>query len=575
MLNPWWERWPERLEYELQALDEAGIPYARDEAAYAAGVLQLRVSLVVGGERLALIAVFPDSYPYFRFEIYAPDLALDHHQNSLEKNLCLIGQSTANWRVGDTLAAFLQERLPTVLETGRSDNLAAVTGQEEPQAEPFSAYYQYTAPTMALVDSTWELDQAHTRGKLLVGVEWKSVWLRGAILEVQADDGQVLAAADSALAERYPRSIKARWIRCSAPIEEKNPGQFIAQLAEQDPSLGSPKWVPVDDGSIDIIGVVFPEETGWRQAGFGWIFVVRAKGRSINGGKGYVTYFARAGRAGRADLAERVPELAPLTGCCVAVIGLGGLGAPSALEFARAGVGELRLLDYDVVEPGTIVRWPLGLRAAGFAKTEILKQFLGVEYPFTRVVTWHHRIGGTRKDASPEAGESDLIVVEQVLDGVDLVYDATAEEGVHYFLDRLCWERQIPYLCVSSTNGAWGGRIVRVRPGLNAGCWSCYLCAEADGSIPMPPAAPGSGVQPLGCASPTFTGAGFELAQFTLSGVRLAVSTLTGSHAAGYGEAGWDIAIGALRGDQGQLIPPQWQTFPLKQHPSCPVCGAR
>ena len=66
--------------------------------------------------------------------------------------------------------------------------------------------------------------------------------------------------------------------------------------------------------------------------------------------------FVKAGRASRRDLTLRMPELTPLADKVVAVFGLGCIGGPSALEFARAGVGELRVLDHDAVDPGTIGR---------------------------------------------------------------------------------------------------------------------------------------------------------------------------------------------------------------------------
>jgi molybdopterin/thiamine biosynthesis adenylyltransferase len=46
----------------------------------------------------------------------------------------------------------------------------------------------------------------------------------------------------------------------------------------------------------------------------------------------------------------------------VGVVGLGALGAPVVLELAKNLTGELRILDGDHVDAGTIVRWPVGSR---------------------------------------------------------------------------------------------------------------------------------------------------------------------------------------------------------------------
>ena len=107
-------------------------------------------------------------------------------------------------------------------------------------------------------------------------------------------------------------------------------------------------------------------------------------------------FFVRAGRAGRADLTARIPELSCLYEKTIIVIGLGCLGAPSVLEFARCGVGEIRIIDNDTVEAGTIVRWPFGLTSVGKLKTEAISDFIKANYPFTNIVPFSKRIGAVR-----------------------------------------------------------------------------------------------------------------------------------------------------------------------------------
>lgn len=117
MLKPWWDLWPGRLEYELAALDAAGIRYERDARALARGKIALRLKVPLGSEVLNIEAKFPEVYPYTRFELFAPGLNLPHHQNPFSKSLCLIGRATRNWNVDDTLAQFIQNRLPLVPAT--------------------------------------------------------------------------------------------------------------------------------------------------------------------------------------------------------------------------------------------------------------------------------------------------------------------------------------------------------------------------------------------------------------------------------------------------------------------------
>lgn len=576
---PWWERWPGRLEDELNRLDRAGIAYELNDDAFRAGVVRLVVNLEVGDEHHRLVVDFPELYPDVRFEVYAPDLNLAHHQHPFAKNLCLLGRDSGNWLPSDTLATFLQERLPIVLQTGRSEDAAEVAGLEEEQAEPFTDYYIFQPSAMLLVDSSWVIDPTIPKGKLLIGIVSYGPSLRGAVLEVSDEYGVILARADEALVRRYASAskLRGRWIRSAAEIRKEHGKGFLAELNACDPRILTTMWQPVGKRQVDIVGVLFPEETAVRQTGDGWVFLERVRDR----GNRSDSTLIRAGYAGRRDLAARSPELAMLGERRVAVFGLGALGMPSALALARAGVGELRVLDFDTVDPGTTSRWPFGLEAAGRLKTDVLKDFLAVEYPHTVVTPYAHRLGGLRflpPDPSNLASArilppefSDSHVLESIFDGVDLVYDATAEEGFHPILDRLCRERGVPYIVVSGTNGAWGGTIVRTRPG--TGCWHCFLAAQLDGTIPVPVEAPSGHVQPVGCASPTFTGAGVDLEAVAQMGVRLSLGTVVGARPDGYPDSDWDVGVGDFRSGEGQLIPPAWQTFALAPRPGCAICG--
>ena len=394
MIASWWERFPGRLEMELAALDAAGIRYVLDEDARRDGVIQLRIDLEVGGQRHALLAVYPDCYPYTRVEVRAEDLTLNHHQHPFAKNICLIGRATANWLPRETLAHHLMTRFPIAIATGNSDDRAMALGREEEQAEPFSDYYTYESGSIVLIDGSWEIDPAVTSGKLRIGVERLDPLLRGVVLEVRDDAGNRLAGIDETLAKRYSQVLLGSWVRCPHPVNEGDPNQFRTALKSMCAQFVAPR--PHGDGShrLSIVGVLFPEETGWREVGDGWVFHVHAKSPKIPNPRREAQYFARPGRAGQQDLQQRVPELACLAQCKIAVIGLGGIGAPSALEFARAGVGELHLLDHDDVDPGTAVRWPRGFQAAGLLKTVALEQVVSADYPYTRVVTYPRRLGG-------------------------------------------------------------------------------------------------------------------------------------------------------------------------------------
>jgi hypothetical protein len=275
--GPWWERWPGRLECELAALDAAGIRWELDEAARARGVLSLALVVPTDEGNLTLRIVFPDLYPYFRFLAYAPTLDLPYHQNPFERNLCLIPRRTHYWDTTDTVAGQLLRQLPKLIATARSTDPPAEEGIEHPQAEPISEYYRYQ-PSMLLVQSDWTVSRTHRYGQLLIGTQTPlahraECLIRGAILEVRAEDGTVLCHADEQLRAAYAgRTLDGLWARVDHPIRESHEGKFIEELIRLQPHVSHPRPNHVEEGWLRIWGVLFPEQVAYRSVGDGWVF---------------------------------------------------------------------------------------------------------------------------------------------------------------------------------------------------------------------------------------------------------------------------------------------------------------
>lgn len=281
-------------------------------------------------------------------------------------------------------------------------------------------------------------------------------------------------------------------------------------------------------------------------------------------------YFTRAGWTPTDNVSARAPELHPLRDRTIAHFGVGCLGGPSALEFARAGVGELRILDDDHVDPATIVRWPFGLSAAGLPKVQVISEFIEKNYPATRVIAMRHRLGAARGPKGE--GRSDLEVMEQMTAGASILFDATAEIGVQHYLSDVAAKQGIPYVSVVGTYGGWGGEVVCITPGRTEGCWMCYRHAIEDASIPVCPSDPNGKIQPRGCGDVTFTAAGFDMTQVALMAVRTAVAVLCRGAPGGYPAAPWDVLTLKFRDESGQLIVPETRGHHLPRHAQCPRC---
>ena len=584
----WWERHPGRLEYELQSLTAAGVTFSVDAAAKDGGLLRLSASVdVPGWGPVDVVVTFPDAYPYVRPEVAAPDLVLPHHQHPFAGNLCLIGRSSRQWRVGDTLAWLLTQQLPKTLKAGDAE---PDPGQdrdalpEERQAEPFTDYYSCAPAAVMLIDSAWSVPDEARAGSFTFALDGPlppatdgGLRTLGVIADIRTDAGETVAAAETRLVAPFsgPR-LTGRWCRLDdVPLVDS--AQALWDAAAQ----VDPLPVPRGPTGIQVRAVIIPEETEWREQGDGWVFIVRQQGqvaqqrpqRGRRGGgrpqlpnrapDGY--WLVRAGRAGPEDFAARVPELRGLDAADVVVAGVGAVGSSIVEQLTRAGVGRFRVVDSDVLHPGNLVRHAGRFAHVGMPKASVASAIASDISPYTTVTPCTWRLGTVRPHPTQQ---SDHQVINDALDGADLLIDATAELGLQPWLAAEALERGIAYLGVSATNGAWGGLVALLTPD-TAGCWNCLQHHMNQGTIAPPPAAPTGQVQPAGCADPTFTGSGFDLCHVSLQAARVAVGYLLRNVEGGYPSPPGDVDVLALRDASGTATMPTWTSHILTQHPAC------
>lgn len=565
-MKPWWELWPERLEWELNALRSAGVDYKILEQDLKTGALRLSFPYSVNGEVVALEAAFPCFYPYTRCEIIAPELALRWHQNPYNRNLCLLGRATANWDTENSLATFLAMQLPKVLSAARTEDREEAKYKEESQAEPLTFFLPYPRGSVVFVMDDREVPGDAELGHMHFRVAASQTEFRAVASAVFGKSRKVIfEVEENPFLRGFPKRFEGYWYRSTLSPAGMSADEFLRKLAVEHPPVAMPKWAEFNGGRYELIGVRIPEESAWRELGESWLFILRLELRQKANKRALLQkHFIRTARASRSQMQARIPELSVLPSKKIAIIGLGCMGGPSAIECARAGVGEVRLMDDDSVEPGTTVRWPLGFSAVGRAKADALQSFIENNFPYSKV-----RAGVFRMGAVPGIGGTSLEEYQAFLEDVDLIYDATAEEGINYLLSELARDMNIPYVGLSTTWGGWGGRVWTIRPGENAGCWYCLRKWIDDEKIPVPPECPNGLISIPGCGDPTFTGASFDTSMIPLMAVRTAVSILS-EGTGGYPGPSWDVVNVRLRNEDGSLCLPQWQDFKLPVHPECP-----
>lgn len=557
-MQPWFEERPERLDYELQALSAAGYSYTLDDAKKAAGIIEITVQFPLNGDLHPLKALFPDSYPYLPMSILGSTLPHGRHICPSSGSLCLLQNPHSTWSIKDTLAGMLNNQVNDIIRA-HIDPTNAVEAQDGAQR---SGQYFYT-PESVILTSDWTIPKEHSYGTLIIGLERRfeaDKPVRGAVLEVQDSKGNPLAQLDKRISQRYGVRIRGRWVRLAAPPDgrEDGPGP-LADGVNVANSLSAPKL----DGGVDIVGLLFPEESSRGVMVENWLFTIRAASKD----KSIQNYsLSRTDCLDQANMMARVASLIPLASKKVLVVGLGSVGSMIAWQLARAGIGQLSLIDHDFVQVGNMPRWLLGLPYVGRGKASGLGEFLNLSYPYTS--TWYvdYKLGAPRQNVE---ATGDGKILEMVMQDVDLVIDATAEWGVSHMLSDICQSQGVAYIWATGTPGSRGGVVGRVIPGETKGCWKCFQHHQSAGSIITPVQDDLPEIQPKGCFHPTFTGTGFDMDEVSLAAVRLAASTLCNDQSDTYPALGWDVGIVNLWDGQGKPIAPAWTTYDLAQHPEC------
>lgn len=550
--RPWFERFPERFAGEREGMERRG--FALDENVLSQNSRVEFIGRSRTNPNLELVVSFPDSFPSKPPHVHTPKVSiLRRHQRPDTREICTFGPSRGRWVASLSGTAAIDEA---------EEVIAAVTAPElsvknylDDVPEPASALYLYESDTSilippaiaAFVTEMPEGSSANFRGRF---ENWPGTTVsrygkgRGIITEIgQKPTINAEAWHQNVLPRRDPVEINGRVVRVAAPpplamgLQEFN--NWLQQLGEE---------------RSDWMAFVFPEQAGnstsYRLA---WLFV-RSKQKVE-----LIRSFAMDG----GGLGARVPGLSSLSEKTLVFVGCGSLGSKIAASLAATGVDHFGLVDFDYLEPDNAVRHESGINLFGVPKVLALHNRLFELNPkvLSNTKMLPIVIGGTNELKK----EKEL---QSALAGASLVVDTTGDHGVSRFLNDICAELNVPQLYASVTNGAWGGEVVRVIPGVTA-CWMCWL-VQYEFSRPPAEPAPEAGVFAPGCDQPTFTGASYDLNVVAGLASSLAVDTLLIDDECRRHYEG-DYIRWQLRDFEGRFIP-RAEILPVSKREVCSFC---
>ena len=175
----------------------------------------------------------------------------------------------------------------------------------------------------------------------------------------------------------------------------------------------------------------------------------------------------------RYDRHLRLPEIGArgqrrLDSSSIVLLGAGGLGSPAALYLAAAGIGQLRVVDHDVVDRSNLQRQILHADAdVGMPKAASAEIRIGALNPRTRIEAIEMR--------------AEAANIERLLEGADVVIDGADNFPTRYLLNDACVKLGIPL--VYGAVHRFEGQVSVFDAGRYRGQSPCYRCL-----FPEPPA---------------------------------------------------------------------------------------
>ena len=229
----------------------------------------------------------------------------------------------------------------------------------------------------------------------------------------------------------------------------------------------------------------------------------------------------------------RQPQLEPLGGKAVTIVGVGTLGSQVADLLAKAGVGRFTLIDADIVTHGNRVRNQLDLTDVGRAKVHAVAERLLSVNPWCTVGRLPLRVGSVGSVGEEALVQKTTDDVSELMRHSDLIVNTTADSAAGSHLSAVGVESQTAVVHGWVSAGAWGARVLLQRPGQSA-CWECLALAQEhperyDEEVSIPAISDDPAVQQVaehGCADLSFTGPGFELASASAAVARVVVQAL-------------------------------------------------
>jgi len=541
-MKTWFNTQPSLLQGELDRLVGIGASFEIDENEKAKGYLVVHVHYPIEDEVLDLICRYPDSYPYFPFEIKCENFPEGRHLEPAGKSLCLFADKHNSWDISnDTLAGIIENQVKEIYYIHKSPDTLSKHENEIEGYQPSGQLQTESNSVIITVNEKTPISNSG-RGELKINdIKKYNEAIKGCFNIAYENNNDISFTSRSNYHQRLPKKVSIRWVKLNEPIQSTNARQILDQVISGYPAMQTPMYTQMGKIKIDIIAVCFQEETSRNELDYNWVFIVRRSWKDK--GKKESIALVKSDHIHPKYLLARTPNLIGLSDKKVAIIGLGALGSHVAWQLARAGVKNFKFVDKDYLQAGNLQRWLMGLPYIGMAKSEAVAHILNNNYLDIQASAFNLEIGSAfpvQEKSSENMISIQKFLLDEILNDADVLIDCTAMLNVNQYLAQLCKTQKVDYVWSSATNGAWGGIVGQSPASYSNDVWLDFNMDYGRGTVPPIATEVENFVQPKGCFHPTFTGTGFDLDTISIMTTRLAIALLQDNK---YGNFSFDVAI--------------------------------
>ncbi len=144
------------------------------------------------------------------------------------------------------------------------------------------------------------------------------------------------------------------------------------------------------------------------------------------------------------------PDAEVLKGRRAVFLGAGALGGHVAVTLAESGIDSLKIVDGDLLSPGSVVRHVAGHDRVGGPKVNAVEAAIRDHSPWTKV-----------ESIAPPANPYGLQEIAQLIEDADVVIDATGNDAFVHPVVRVAKELGKPLVSGALLRGGFIGRVQR------------------------------------------------------------------------------------------------------------------